>query len=198
MTMLSFENDFNSVQFLNMPNFLTKEECEIIIDYANKQKKIAAKIGINTLDSKTRSNNISWLSMTKDRSLGWLYNKIAKAVYEANKNVYNFHIIGLTEDIQFTEYCEIDDHYKWHTDCGGANVRKISLSIQLSDPKDYEGCELQFAHIHNDDADKKNDDATKQQGSIIIFPSYLTHRVTPLKSGKRYSLVNWIGGNKFI
>ena len=208
MTMLSFENDLNSIQILTLPNFLTKEECEIIIDYANKQKKVIAKVGLNTLDKETRSNNIGWLSVSRDKSLGWLFNKIASVIYKSNKDVYNFHIIGLTEDIQFTEYCEIDDHYKWHTDCGGSNVRKISASIQLSDPKDYEGCELEFAHYPHIDETKKETDISKlqkeqsniakQQGSIIIFPSYLTHRVTQLKSGKRYSLVVWVGGNKFI
>lgn len=196
MSMLSFENDYNSVQIVNIPNVLTKEECEIIIDYANKQKKIIAKIGNNSLDKNVRKNNIVWLNLSKDISLGWLFRKIAQTIYDTNKNVYNFHIIGLTEDFQFTEYSEVDDQYKWHTDCGGSNVRKISATIQLSDPKDYEGCDLEFSHLPNEN--KKDNDVSKQQGTIVIFPSYLAHRVTPLKSGKRYSLVIWVGGNKFI
>lgn len=196
MTMISFENDYNSVSVITLPNVFTKEECEIIIDYANKQKKLTAKIGHNKVNKDHRSNNIVWLSSNKDFSLHWVFKKVAESIYKINKEVYNFHIIGLTEDFQFTEYCEIDDHYKWHTDCGGANVRKISASIQLSDSKDYEGCDLEFSHLTNTPSEEK--EKHREQGSMIIFPSYLAHRVTPLKSGKRYSLVIWVGGNKFI
>ncbi len=195
MTMLSFKNDLNSVNIIAIPNVLTKEECEIIIDYASKQKKLKAKIGGNLLNTEYRSNEIVWLSLSRDHSLNWLFKKIAKNIIEVNEKIYNFHIVGLTEDLQFTEYSKIDDHYDWHTDCGGSNVRKISVSLQLSDPKDYEGCELEFAHLKmEDEISKKN---RKEQGTMVIFPSYLAHRITSLKSGKRYSLVVWVGGDNF-
>jgi PKHD-type hydroxylase len=193
--MLSFNSDYNSVNIITIPNVLTKEECEIIIDYANKQKKIIAKVGNNSLKKQIRSNNIVWLSSSKDKSLSWLFHKVAKTIVEVNNKIYNFHIIGLTEDFQFTEYCKIDDHYNFHTDCGGTNVRKISASIQLSDSKDYEGCNLEFAHLI--DIPENQIEQNRNQGSMIIFPSYLTHKVTPLKSGKRYSLVIWVGGDNF-
>jgi PKHD-type hydroxylase len=196
MAMISFESDHNSVSVLTLPDVLTKEECEILIDYANKQKKITAKIGTNTLSKEVRSNNLVWLNLSKDQSLNWLFAKIADAIIKVNKDVYKFHLIGLTEDLQFTEYCKINDHYNWHLDSGASNVRKISASIQLSDSEDYEDCDLEFAHLENRTDEERK--ASRKQGAMIIFPSYLTHKVTPLKSGKRYSLVIWVGGNNFI
>jgi PKHD-type hydroxylase len=70
-------------------------------------------------------------------------------------------------------------------------VRKLSMSIQLSDPKDYKGSQLQFWETQKD----KN--FPNSQGTAIIFPSYMLHRVTPLLSGTRYSLVTWVGGPNF-
>ena len=186
-----FQNDFISTQIKVLPNFLTKEECEIIIDYANKKNKNIAGVGNNYIDKKTRKNKIVWFG-EKDGSLSWLYKKIASFVFDENTKHYKFDLYGLTEDLQFTIYDTIDDHYKWHYDSGGAQVRKLSLSIQLSDPKDYEGCELEFIESENG-----NKDLLKPQGTIILFPSYLAHRVTSLTSGTRYSLVSWIGGPNF-
>jgi PKHD-type hydroxylase len=188
---MPFKNDFVSTQINVMPNFLTKEECEIIIDYANKKNKQIAGIGDNAIDKKTRKNKVVWFG-EKDASLAWLYKKIAGFVSNENTKHYKFDLYGLTEDLQFTIYDTIDDHYKWHYDSGGASVRKLSLSIQLSNPKDYEGCELEFIETENG-----NKDLLKPQGTIILFPSYLAHRVTPLTSGTRYSLVTWIGGPNF-
>lgn len=186
---IPFENDFISTQIKVMSNFLTKEECEIIIDYANKKNKQIAGVGDNAIDKKTRKNKVVWFG-DKDASLAWVYHKIASFVFNENTKHYKFDLYGLTENLQFTIYDTIDDHYKWHYDSGAAQVRKLSLSIQLSDPKDYEGCELEFI----EDGDKN---ALKPQGTVILFPSYLAHRVTPLTKGIRYSLVTWVGGPNF-
>lgn len=191
---MPFENDFASSQIRITKNFLTKEECEIIIDYGNKKNKQIASIGNNSINKKIRKNKLVWFG-SKDASLAWLYKKIISLVYEQNQNHYKFDLYGLTEDLQFTIYDTIDDHYKWHCDSGAGIVRKLSLSIQLSDPKDYEGCELQF--IESLDNEDSNKDILKQQGNLVIFPSYVPHKVTPLISGKRYSLVTWIGGPNF-
>lgn len=106
---------------------------------------------------------------------------------------------------QFTIYDSIGDHFKEHKDQDvGHHVnnwfkeqpsptkwmyRKISCSIQLSDPETYEGCSLQ---VRNKKEARMSPPA--RQGSVIAFPSYADHIVTPLTSGKRYAMVGWFFG----
>jgi len=189
---ISFENDSTSQSIQGISSFLSKEECEIIVDFSLKKIAKEAEIGNAEKNNKIRKNKVSWLN-EHDISLAWLYKKIIQALKEINDNVYKFNIYGLTEEIQFTQYTEINDHYDWHTDSGpNTNPRKLSIVIQLSDPKDYEGCELTFLN-QTDEFTKE----LKKQGSLIIFPSYLAHKVIPLIKGKRYSLVCWVGGPNF-
>jgi PKHD-type hydroxylase len=68
-------------------------------------------------------------------------------------------------------------------------LRKISLVVQMSDPEDYEGGSLEL------NTGGPIVEPTKTKGSVIIFPSYLLHRVTPVTSGLRKSLVLWAGGS---
>jgi PKHD-type hydroxylase len=187
-----FEMDRASTLVQGFKDFLTKEECEIIIDFCTKKINQTAEIGNNEINKKIRKNKVAWISV-RDISLKWLIQKIVGALKDINDKTYNFDVYGLTEEIQFTEYTEIEDHYDWHFDSGPmTQIRKISMVIQLSDPKDYEGCELEIIN-----QEKSSDDKSKNQGTLIVFPSYIAHRVTPLKSGKRYSLVVWAGGPNF-
>jgi len=187
-----FEHDKASTSVHIIENFFTKEECEVIVDFCSKKIKQIAEIGNNQINKKIRKNKLTWINQ-QDLSLGWVVKKIAGALKDINDKTYQFDIYGLTEDIQFTEYSEIEDHYDWHFDSGPfTQVRKISMVIQLSDPKDYEGCELEIIN-----APTSENNRTKNQGALLVFPSYIAHRVTGLKSGKRYSLVVWAGGPNF-
>ena len=109
------------------------------------------------------------------------------------------------EDIQFTEY-QPRGHYNWHNDSikNPMNLknmqRKLSMSVQLSKPKDYEGGDLKFnlrgLDSQNGDTVMSPPPEFKQQGSIVVFPSFLWHKVEPITKGIRYSLVMWaIGEN---
>lgn len=197
--MIAFDNDLNTSHIYRKDLFLTKEECEILIDYALKQKKEVATIGYNLLNPNVRSNNLVWLSVKNNLTLYWLFARVSQIVQEVNNHIYKFDLYGLVEDFQFTAYENIDDHYNWHIDSGSLQTtRKLSVTIQLSDPKDYEGCELEFAHEDTSDKTQQVPENLKRgQGSITIFPSFLTHRVTNLTSGKRYSLVVWCSGKPF-
>ena len=77
-------------------------------------------------------------------------------------------------------------------------MRKLSMIINLTDPNEYKGGELQF-DFRNEAAGKNihTCEAMKEKGSIVIFPSFVWHRVTPVTEGTRYSLVNWIVGKNF-
>jgi PKHD-type hydroxylase len=98
---------------------------------------------------------------------------------------------GFQEPLQIAEY-ESGGHYDWHVDIGAdiTSGRKISASVQLSDGNGYEGGELEFLNVDSMDF-------PRSLGSVIIFPSYLPHRVKPVTRGIRRSLVVWVHGNPF-
>jgi PKHD-type hydroxylase len=122
-----------------------------------------------------------------------LFDRIAQVVQRLNQEVYRFDVRGL-ENLQYSVYHGAEGgHYTWHVDYGPENPtpRKISLSIQLTDPAQYEGCDLQFQ------LSEQISVAPRQRGAVIAFPSYVLHRVTPIVSGTRKALVAWATGPDF-
>ena len=123
--------------------------------------------------------------------------KIIEKTNYVNK-FYNFDVVGITEPIQFISYDGSgNEHYGWHLDMDGGfkSRRKISIVIQLSDENEYEGGELQ---IDTCTLDGQLTVGNKKRGSMIFFPSYLLHKVTPVTSGHRYSLVSWLSGQPYV
>jgi PKHD-type hydroxylase len=112
--------------------------------------------------------------------------------------MWNFNITNLFDNLQFTEYTynpedKQQSHYDWHMDVGeSASTRKISMSIQLTDEAEYDGGDLEFM-IH-----RSIIKAPREKGTVIFFPSYLTHRVTKVTRGTRRSLVFWFHGPPFV
>ena len=96
-------------------------------------------------------------------------------------------------------------HYDWHVDCADepfgedahdnfkGKIRKLSCIINLSDGDKFEGGDLFIAHDQSSSPDRKINRITelRKQGSVIVFPSYTHHKVSPVKKGKRHSLVAW-------
>lgn len=119
----------------------------------------------------------------------WIFNRISTLASQANIEKYGFDILGLYEPLQMAEYGP-DDYFQWHMDFGPgeSSRRKLSLTVQLSDPDSYEGGNLQFL-INN-----RTVDAPRDRGTVVIFPSFVLHRVTPVTSGRRRSIVGWISG----
>jgi len=108
-----------------------------------------------------------------------------------------------TESCQFTIYKK-GQYYDWHCDSWDkpyaeegptkGKIRKLSNVVQLTDPKEYEGGELEFDFRQYDPDKKRKTQIAKEiapKGSIIVFPSFVWHRVKPVTKGVRYSLVNW-------
>jgi PKHD-type hydroxylase len=121
-----------------------------------------------------------------------LFRAISEMVTVANNEVWQIDITGFIERLQFTEYDQPGTHYAWHSDTGGgvASLRKLSFSLQLTPGDAYEGGDLEFTQP----MDARLRQIFREQGTAIVFPSYLTHRVTPVTKGKRISLVGWISG----
>ena len=152
-----------------------------------------AQIGDNggEVNKTKRRSKVFWLPKT-DEFLT-IYKTFHELIGKCNSEFYKFHLTEITEHIQYTVYNSDDQgYYDWHIDMGPDKAhRKLSLVCQLSDPSEYEGGELQIntGHIMIPEKDK---------GTVILFPSYLLHRVTPVTKGTRRSLVLWIEGPAFI
>lgn len=119
----------------------------------------------------------------------WIFDRIGQLATQVNMQHYAFDTLGIDEPLQLAEY-GVEDFFQWHLDFGPgeSSNRKLSLTVQLSDPDNYEGGALQF--MVND----KIIDAPRERGTIVIFPSFVLHRVEPVTKGKRRSLVGWISG----
>lgn len=181
----------------NLTNFyfyrsgFTKEKIQRIIEMIPPDKMCDGNVS-GIIDKSYRSSRICWIQKTPENT--WLYEELLSYVMDANKQMWNFDLSCLKENIQFTEYdANYQGHYDWHMDLGGlaSSTRKLSVSVQLSDEDEYEGGDLQLM-IH-----RTVIPVVRKQGAIIIFPSFLLHRVKPVLTGIRRSLILWIHGQPY-
>ena len=182
--------------------------CDDIIEYGKSQQEQIALTGgydpekVSEDDikdvSKKRKSNIVWMN---DR---WIYNEIHPYIHTANKNAgWNFQW-DFSESCQFTKY-KLNQFYDWHCDSWSkpynrpeepdrhGKIRKLSVTISLSDENDYEGGDFEF-DFRNDDKGSNQPQLCKEirpKGSVVVFPSFVWHRVKPVTSGTRNSLVIW-------
>jgi PKHD-type hydroxylase len=172
----------------------TKEECKKIIDISKNKKLITGVVGSkNKINSKLRDSKICWLT-PEQKEVRWIYQRITDIVLTINSKFFNFDLFGISDALQFTTYKAPSGKYGKHMDRGyGLTIRKLSVSIQLTDPKKYEGGELKLY----DGEDKNSLVMNKNQGALVVFPSYILHEVTPVTKGERNSLVTWVTGNQF-
>lgn len=156
---------------------------------ANNKALVGGNFDEEELHSMRRSK-VSWLECREDTL--WVFEKISHIVSEMNMRHFNFDLIGFGEPLQLTNYDQSElGMYGWHQDYNARVSRKLSVVVQLSDPKDYEGGNLQVMTGHEPQT------VRKQRGLITIFPSYVLHQVTPVTQGSRQSLVSWISGPAF-
>jgi len=168
-------------------NAFTKEECEKIIKIAKDKGFIQ---GVTAGKSDIRKSKVSWLYACDD--MEWAFRRVTDIILDLNEKFFGFDIFGLNEGFQFTNYKAPGDKYGKHVDRAlDLVVRKLSISIQLSDPKKYKGGEL---YLYEGDKGTLMD---KKQGTLILFPSYVLHEVMPVTKGERNSLVTWVTGNQF-
>lgn len=177
---------------------LSDDDVQSIINYGDRWDIASAGLGFDgsTSNNDHRSSEIRWINPNAPDSkfltdLLWYY------AYEANRNAFGFNIDYLP-DIQYTKYsADENGKYDWHCDTFWANPtaydRKISIVIQLSDAADYDGGDFQIDQQYP----QLPTDQIRTKGSVIVFPSFLNHRVTPVTRGERRSLVSWIQGPKF-
>lgn len=181
-------NHFNYYYFTNA---FTEQEIEEIIKIGESISKVTATTvggdGVDGQITNYRKSEVSWINRKENTK--WIYDRISDLAIKANSEMWNFDIWDFQDDLQYTTYYGDGGHYDWHADLGvGISNRKLSIVLQLSDPNDYEGGDLQMNPGGNILT------VPKEKGLICFFPSFMLHRVTPLTSGLRRSLVVWLCG----
>lgn len=184
-----FKNTFNENELQAISEYCA--------DFTLETGVVVAKDGGHT-DSENRKSQIKFLEPSSVNF--WIFDRFAKTIEEINNRYYGFDLTGF-DAIQYTEYNNEGHKYDWHMDMitgpsKGTNMiqtRKLSIIMPLSDPTEYEGGKFQIQNGLPDDPI----DVEQEKGSIIAFPSFMIHRVTPIITGIRRSLVIWVVGPKF-
>jgi PKHD-type hydroxylase len=191
-----FEPKWRSLLANTIGPIFNPSQCQDIINMGHQQKAEEAKVGHKNkkegkYDTKMRVTTISWIPF---KEMPDMYKMIERSMLQANGNHFGYEGMTITEPAQFTEYPK-GGFYDWHMDAEincqyEPPVRKISMTILLSNPSEFDGGELEFMT-------KANHPAQLMQGQAIFFCSLLRHRVAKVKKGVRRSLVMWFGGPHF-
>ena len=180
----------NQTSYYWFENGFTSEEVDKINNDAKKYAFQKAQIVGEDHNNSVRKSNIKWLPY--EQQWDWVYDKLMNCITEANSALWNFNLHTVIDQIQYTEYEGNGGHYDWHLDIGPSiSYRKVSVVVQLSEPEAYIGGDLELHPGNNYFA------VPRRKGAIVLFPSFLLHRVTPLTSGLRRSLVLWAGGEHY-
>lgn len=178
-------------------NAFGAEELTRLVTYLETLNRTKAYVGSGKRDediSRIRISEVAWVHLN-DKTR-WFYEKLANIARKINGKHFRFDLYGFYDHMQYTIYeGDAKSHYDWHTDSGNIDTdhppRKLSLILQLSSPGEYEGGELEVM------SDGKVTRIPKQQNLLVAFPSYTVHRVKPVTSGIRRSLVIWVCGPAF-
>ena len=197
---------------------IPKNVCDQIVKTAATTESTKAIVGENTsrdinrfplskietqkLDE-VRNSHVQWVFED------WVYRELQPFLYAANTNA------GWNFDMDYSEACQITTYkkgqfYDWHCDSASSphvskdpnyngKVRKLSMTVQLSEPEEYKGGEFQVDYRNSKDGSPVISTVKEisSKGAIIVFPSDLFHRVRPVTKGTRISLVMWTLGKPF-
>ena len=167
---------------------LSHEICQKLINLGKGNWNRAAVVNKSVVGA--RKSDIVW---TKEQ---WVYDLISPYMLTANEQAgWKYNIVA-AQDCQITRYTK-DGFYNWHVDGIGSHTeldgegttRKLSMSVILN--SDYEGGDFEMRGLDNQVP-------RLEEGSIIVFPSFVEHRVTPVTEGIRYSLVSWFVGPPYV
>jgi PKHD-type hydroxylase len=179
-------------------NLLTKEECEGIIAWKNDPNYGMQEGSIKDIDGYDKKYRVCNIYFDKrgPNNQPTILNKVIDTIMEYNQENYKFDCGGVLsgEWPTLIEY-NVGGKYDWHIDVFHTEAtpitacRKISFTVMLSEPEDFDGGRLEFQG--------GGVPPEMNQGDICLFPSYLPHRVTPVTRGQRNVVVGWIHGNSW-
>jgi len=178
---LEYNEALNTVQ--RYPSALSADECDAIIDYGENLPRSKGRVELG--GDQYRVSHIAWLEHTPE--MEWLYHKLGGLFLRASHH-YGFALTGFVDALQYTVYGP-EQHFAWHMDLGPGrtSTRKLSMTIQLSENTEFTGGELQIIGAPTG----------SDMGMATFFPSFMAHRVSPVVTGTRRSLVAWGCGPAF-
>lgn len=192
-----------------MENVFSAEEVDKIIKSAETQAFYAktrnnnqggltvGTIGDGQIDEKVRKSKVMFMD-SNNQDNRWIFDRVAWAASKANGDKFEMELYGL-EALQFTKYDDQNSHYHYHMDAHQNKAqpyhRKLSVSIMLSDPEEYEGGDFVLL---NDGSMANPTRIRAPKGYAIFFYSHLGHAVEAVTKGDRMSLVSWVMGPKLV
>lgn len=174
-----------------VPDVFDAATCALVLAVSEAQEQTAGVVarddgelaGVDRTVRRVRQCALPRVAETED-----VYQQVAALTERCNRQWFRFALDGVHEELVVVDYGP-GDFYNWHLDMGpAAPVRKLSMSILLSPPSEYEGGALTFPG--------RTVDAVPQ-GGAVVFPSFLLHGVQPVRRGRRRALLAWVGGPRF-
>ena len=182
--------------FAASPPVFSPEDCRRILEIGQAKPAMAGVVqraqgepNASYEQAAARDSSVTFLDLGPETE--WIYQRLFAIAKDANGQNWRFELAG-SERLQLARYGPAQ-HYDWHMDLasrGPNSFRKLSLTVQLSAPGDYEGGDLEFK------LDEGTTKTPRDQGIVTLFPSYVLHRVAPVTAGVRYSLVHWLRGTR--
>lgn len=177
--------------FASFPSGLSDKDLDRIVEFGEAAGVEEGSVGRGDVDPAKRRSGVSWLHFNE--TTAWLYGIVDRLLADANAR-FRLDIDGLDDPLQYTSY-GAGDHYDWHVDADyGRRMRKLSMTLQLSGPGDYEGGALEFMV----GPEPERPQFSSLRGQVVAFPAWVLHRVAPVASGKRRSLVAWAWGPEVL
>lgn len=168
-------------------------ECGLLIEQARGIPGEKAQLIGGDSGSGVRRCRVRWLP--EDDAFAWVQDRLVDLVAAANRSDFGFDLWGMDERLQLLEYgADESGFFDWHADRGRGGLsktRKLSVSVQLSDPDDYDGGSLEL------NPDGSPVPAPRSRGAATVFASTVLHRVSPVTRGRRFALTAWFHGPHF-
>lgn len=189
-----FESPYNDTllnrHFVQRDSGLTGEEIDRVRAYGDALTTRPVKLYGEHNETHVKASGADFPLNDETR---WLYEKMTEAARFINARFFQYDLTGFHENFYFLSYEAPGEHFNWHVDIGGLTPapRKLSLTLQLSDPSEYEGGDFDVL-VATD-----HQRAEKARGLITAFPSYKIHRVTPVTAGRRRALTMFLVGPNF-
>ncbi|MGD1808205.1 2OG-Fe(II) oxygenase [Dapis sp. BLCC M126] len=173
----------------------TADECDWIISLSQN-----LATGQNYIVKATNPSyrQVSAWKISQNQETNWVWQRLINNVIYANNSWWNYDIVGILESIQLICYDSTNSSHKIQDNCDlhidneyPFSFRKISFSVELSEPNSYEGAELSLYVQENPKI------LPRSRGTMIMYPSFILHEVTPIIKGKRWALIGWVTGPQF-
>ena len=203
LTNFALSRNFLIHNSIKVESAFSEEEVDLVVASLQSGEKEQGQVGTIEAEAETllkfRSSKISFINYSKEYS--WLFDKFNKIIQNVNEEYYNFDLNGY-DYVQYSEYLANENgHYDYHIDLMVDMIpqkeydflyRKLSFSLCLNQQgNDYSGGDFKIKTGAEEDSVKLN------KGDMIVFPSFILHKVEPVTEGVRKSLVGWVTGPKF-